>query len=545
MTEPVGYLNIVLHSHLPFVRHPEYPDFLEEDWFYEGMVETYAPLLMRLEKLRWERIPFRLTISVSSPLAGMMKDGLIRSRLLDYINKRLELLEKEISGNEGSHVQKMAVYYFNELTSVKDFIYNRHHGNVIHSLRSLEDSGHLEIITCTATHGLLPLAGGIPPRRAQILTAVRSHEKNFGKKPRGIWLAECGYEEGIDKLLAEAGIEYFFVDTHGLVFGDPAPVYGVYAPVVTEYGVSVFGRDPESTKQVWSQKEGYPGDFQYREFYRDLGHDANYEYIRPYLHSDGVKRNIGIKYHRITGDVELHEKQYYEVEKATETAASHAGNFLFNRQAQVRWLRDKTKYPPIIVAPYDAELYGHWWYEGPQFIEFLIRKTACDQNEVEMITASDYLDRHPIRQLQKPNPSTWGAEGHHLVWLNGSNCWMYEHQHWAEKKMEELANRFPSAGGDLKRALNQLLRELLLLQASDWAFIISTGTDVAYATKRFREHLDWFKKLAEQVEWNRIDLGFLSFLEDRNGIFPEAQYSDVLAGENDMEPVFSFSEFSA
>jgi len=540
MTEPTGYLNIILHSHLPFVRHPEYPDFLEEDWFYEGMVETYAPILMRLEKLRWENVPFRLTISVSAPLASMMKDGLIRSRLADYINKRIDLLEKEINSNHGKYVQNMAIRYFNELVSVREFIFNRHGGDILNSLKTLEKSGHIEIITCTATHGLLPLSAGDSPRRAQILNAIRSHEQNFGKKPRGIWLAECGYEEGIDKILAELGIEYFYVDTHGLIFGDPPPVYGVYAPIVTEYGVSVFGRDPDSTKQVWSQREGYPGDYEYREFYRDLGYDADYDYIKPYLHSDGVKRGVGIKYHRITGEVELHEKQFYAMERATEKAAIHAGNFLFNRQAQVRWLRDKTKDPPIIVAPYDSELYGHWWYEGPQFLEFLIRKTAFDQNEVKLITGSEYLDRYPIRQLQKPNPSTWGAEGYHLVWLNGSNCWIYEHQHWAEKKMEQLAGMFPNAEGNLRRALNQLLRELLLLQASDWAFIISTGTDVAYATRRFREHLDWFRKLADQIEWNRIDLGFLSFLENRNNIFPDTQFSDIMASQAEMEPVFSF-----
>jgi 1,4-alpha-glucan branching enzyme len=300
----------------------------------------------------------------------------------------------------------------------------------------------------------------------------------------------------------------------------------VYAPVMTERGVNVFARDPESSKQVWSQKEGYPGDFNYREFYRDLGYDADYEYIKPYLHSDGVRRGIGIKYHRITGEVPLGEKQYYDPARAQEKVDEHAGNFMFNRQSQLQWLSQKTYNPPIIVAPYDAELFGHWWYEGPAFLESLIRKIHFDQSEIELLSPCDYLDRHSIRQLQEPNPSTWGSEGTNLVWLNGSNAWIYRHQHWAEERMEELANRFPDADGDLRRALNQMARELMLMQSSDWAFIMTTGTTVPYAVKRFREHADRFRQIGEQIDGNRLDPAFIGKMESIDGIFPRADYHD-------------------
>lgn len=540
MAEPVGYLSLVLHAHLPYVRHPEYPDFLEEDWFYEGVVESYGPLLTRLEKLREEGIPFRMTWTVSPTLASMMEDELLRSRLYNYITKRIDLLQQEIELNRGNHVQVLAEHYYQEFLRIRDFIFNRHQGNILNSIRGLMDSGHLEVITCTATHGLLPLMQRPSAWRAQVMTAVKSYERIFGRKPRGIWLAECGYMEGVEEILAEAGLEYFFLDTHGILFGDPQPVFGPYAPIITESGVSAFARDPESSKQVWSQKEGYPGDFNYREFYRDLGYDADGDYIRHYMHSDGIRRGLGIKYHRITGHVELSQKQYYYPQAATEKAAEHAGNFMFNRQAQIRHLRGSTKYPPILVAPYDAELFGHWWYEGPQFLDFLIRKIAFDQSEIELITAADYLDRHPVRQLQKPNPSTWGSEGHNLVWLNGSNAWVYRHQHWAEQKMEELAYRFTDATGDLRRAMNQLLRELLLLQASDWAFIMTTGTTVSYATRRFQEHLDRFRRLAEQIEWNKLDMGFVSFLEDRDRIFPEIDFHNVFKKDAVIQPLAGY-----
>lgn len=524
---PTGYLALVLHAHLPFIRHPEYPDFLEEDWFFEAATETYLPLLRRFVQLRSEGVKFRVTMSVTPPLAAMMDDTLLRSRLEHYIDQRLDLLEKEERNNKGNAAEAIVRHYLEEFTANRDFL-RRYGGRLIAAFRDLYDSGQLEIITCTATHGFVPLLDRASAVQAQVRTAVRAHEHHFGRKPRGIWLAECGYDARVDPILAEAGIEYFFLDSHGLLYGDPQPVYGVYAPVITDAGVSAFSRDPDSSKQVWSQREGYPGDPNYREFYRDLGFDADYDYIKPYLHSDGVRRGIGLKYHRITGQTDLSAKALYEPAKAREKAAEHAGNFMFNRQAQCRWLRNKTQYPPIVVSPYDAELFGHWWYEGPQFLEYVIRKIAFDQNEIEMISPVDYLDRHPVRQLQKPNPSTWGSEGHNLVWLNGGNAWIYRHQHWAEAKMEELANRFSSADGDLRRALNQLLRELLLMQSSDWAFIMTTGTTVPYATKRFREHLGNFRKLSEEVEGNRLDVEYLGHLESRSPIFPTIDFRDAI-----------------
>jgi 1,4-alpha-glucan branching enzyme len=514
-----GYLALVLHAHLPFVRHPEFQDFLEEDWFFEGVVETYVPLLMRFEKLREEGIPFRLTMSVTPPLATMLEDGILQGRLRLYMDRHIELLGNEIKRAQDSHVRHLANFYRDHLTQAKQFIFEKYGGRLLQSFRSLMESGHLEIITCTATHGFLPLMTGRPAWREQVSAAVKEHERFFGRKPRGIWLAECGYTEGVEEVLAENGIEYFFVDSHGILFGDPQPLFGVYAPVITAAGVNAFARDPESSKQVWSQREGYPGDFEYREFYRDVGWDADYDYIRPYLHSDGTRRGIGIKYHKITGGVDLAGKQYYDPAKAAQKADEHAGNFMFNRQAQVRHLQGKTHNPPIIVSPYDAELFGHWWYEGPLFLDALIRKLSGIRGEVELITCADYLDRHPVRQLQAPNPSTWGSEGHNLVWLNGANAWIYRHQHWAEEKMEELQRRFPSPQGNLKEALDEARRELLLMQSSDWAFIMTTGTTVSYATKRFREHLDRFVRLADQIERNKIDMSFVHELESKDYIF--------------------------
>jgi 1,4-alpha-glucan branching enzyme len=537
MSSNKAYMNLVLHAHFPFVRHPEYDDFLEEDWFFEGMTESYVPLLIRFEKMRAEGVPYKLTMSISPSLAAMMKDPHLLSRLYRYLDRRRDLLKLEIETNKKS--KRCAERYLEETQDVKEYLFRRFEGDITRGFVGLEKSGHLELITCTASHAFLPLIVDPEAQRLQILTAVKHHEHYFGKKPKGIWLAECGYSDGVDRVLADCGIEFFYLDTHGLTFADPSPVYGVYAPVVTSHGVTAFGRDPETSHQVWSRRHGYPGDPHYRELYRDLGFDAAYEYIKPYLHSDAERRAVGIKYHKITGDVALGDKELYDPVLAAEKAAEHAAHFVENRRIQARELKESLKIAPIITSPYDAELFGHWWYEGPIFLEMLIRKMAFDQNELELTTALDYMEKYPVRQKVEPNPSSWGEGGSNQVWLNGANAWMYSHQHHAQDRTQELVQKNFHAQGEKKRALNQLVRELLLLQSSDWAFIITTRTTIPYATRRFREHLDRFNTLADQIEENAIDSEFLEQLEKKDIIFPVIDFRDAIV-KNDTKNRYVF-----
>jgi len=358
---------------------------------------------------------------------------------------------------------------------------------------------------------------------AQVKTAVAHYEKTFGRSPRGIWLPECGYYPGQDEILRQVGIKYFFTDAHGVLHGTPRPKYGVFAPVYCKgTGVAAFGRDLESSKQVWSSIEGYPGDYNYREFYRDIGFDLEYDYIKPYIHPDGVRINTGIKYYRITGDTP--HKQPYEPSWARETAAAHAGNFIFNRQKQIEYLYDTIQRKPIIVSPYDAELFGHWWYEGPQWLDFLIRKIACDQDTIKMITPSEYLAVYPRLQVITPSMSSWGYKGYSEMWLQGSNDWIYRHLHEASYRMSELAHNYLHVNGIMRRALNQALRELLLAQSSDWAFIMGTGTHTSYAVKRTKDHLLCFNRLYEDIKADSIDEEWLGELESRDNLFPDIDY---------------------
>ena len=357
-----GYLCLVLHGHLPYVRHPEHENFLEEDWLYEAITETYVPLIRVYERLVSDKVDFRITMTLSPTLISMLSDTLLQERYLKHINKLIELAHKEIERTRWQpEFHNLALMYLSEFTKARDTFlkYNR---NLVSAFKIFQDLGKLEIITCGATHGYFPLMDTCKESvRAQVRVAVSHYESVFGRKPRGIWLPECGYHPGHDVILKESGIRYFFSDAHAVLHGSPRPKYGVFAPVYCKgTGVACFARDLESSKQVWSSIEGYPGDFNYREFYRDIGFDLEYDYIRPYIHPDGVRINTGIKYYRITGSDS--QKEPYVPHWAQDKAAQQAGNFMFNRQKQVEYLYNLMGRKPIIVSPYDAELFGHWWY---------------------------------------------------------------------------------------------------------------------------------------------------------------------------------------
>jgi len=517
-----GYLCLVLHTHLPFVRHPEHEDFLEEDWLYEAITETYIPLILAFERLSNDNVNFRLTMSLTPTLLSMLSDPLLQDRYLRHINKLIELAHKEVERTrwmpEFHHLANMYLTGFYESRNV----FERYQRNLVNAFKAFQDAGKIEIITCGATHGYFPLMDVVRPSvKAQVKVAVNQYEKIFARKPAGIWLPECGYNPGQDEILKEAGLRYFFTDSHGVLHATPRPKYGVFAPVYCKSGVACFARDLESSKQVWSSIEGYPGDYYYREFYRDIGFDLDYDYIRPYIHPAGTRINTGIKYYRITGN---HEKQPYIPHIAREHAASHAGNFMFNRQRQVEYLYDFLNKKPLIISPYDAELFGHWWYEGVQWLEFLIRKVAFDQDTISMTTPSEYLEQNPRNQVATPSMSSWGWKGYSEMWLQGQNDWFYRHLHGSSERMTELVKVFPETGGLIKRALNQALRELLLAQSSDWAFIMGTGTHTSYAIKRTKDHLLRFTRLYEDIKSNSVDENWLSDIEYKDNIFPEIDY---------------------
>lgn len=518
-----GFLALVLHAHLPFVRHPEYEDCLEEQWFYEAVVESYIPLIQALEAWVREGVPFRLTLSLSPTLVSMLLDPLLQSRALRHIQRLMDLSELEAKRTRSQpEFHRVAEMYREHSGAARD-VFLRYDRNLVEAFRRFQEIGGLECITCPATHGLLPvLSVNETAVRAQVRVGLEEYRRNFGCDSPGIWIPECGYSAGLDEILKESGVRYFFVEAHGLLHAEPRPRFGVHAPVYTPSGVAAFGRDPESSKAVWSSIEGYPGDFDYREFYRDIGYDLDYETIRPYLPGGGIRTNTGIKYYRITGKTD--HKEPYVRSWAMQKAARHAGDFVANREKQIEHLAKHMDRRPIVVAPYDAELFGHWWFEGPQWIDFLVRKVASDQKTFRPVTPSEYLDMYPVNQVCAPSPSSWGYKGHNEVWVNGNNDWIYPHLHAAADQMVGLARAFPRAQGLRRRALNQAARELLLLQSSDWAFMMQTGTTADYARKRTRSHLGRFLRLAQQTQEGTIEEEWLAQLEEEDRLFPALDY---------------------
>jgi 1,4-alpha-glucan branching enzyme len=558
---PTGYFSLILHAHLPFVRHPEYPEFLEEDWLFEAITEVYLPLIFIFQNLYEAGAGPRMAMNVSPPLCEMLTDELLQTRYTRHLENLLELAEKEgrRTASESMEFHDVANMYAESLRASLGLWNDRYKRNLVGAFRELQDEGVLEIITCGATHGFLPLISTPEARRAQIEVAGANYRKHFGRQPRGIWLPECAYEPGVETLLKEAGIEYFIADTHAILYGDPRPRYGVHAPVICPNGTAVFARDLETSEQVWSSVIGYPGSDVYREFYRDVGWDLPIDYLRPHLHADGNRRHLGLKYHRITGrDVPQQRKAPYVPTLAREKAAENASHFIGERIKQAHLLRETFDgRPPLVVSPYDAELFGHWWYEGPQFIDFFFRKLHFDQSEIAAVTPGDFLDSGLPIQRQQPIASSWGEAGFYKVWLNEKNSWMYPYQHDAERRMTELVSRDAEerrhgenirhgdaetsrrgsddsisasprhslSGSQInpasQRILKQLARELLLAESSDWAFQIYQGTTVEYSSRRFQSHIHRFDLLAKMLETGDVDEELLAEIERRDNIFPE------------------------
>ncbi len=522
MNEPKGYLTLVLHAHLPYVRHPEFNEFMEESWLFEAITETYIPLLKVFERARDEGIYFRITMSLTPTLVSMLNDSLLRDRYEAHLNKLVTLGEREVKRTSKDSVfNPIAREYLKRFKNTLDYYCNVCGRDLVSRFADLQNSGHLEIITCAATHAFLPLLLNQKARRAQIMVAADHYEKNFGRRPRGIWLPECGYTPGVEDDLKEAGINFFFLDTHGILYAEPRPRFGVFAPILCPNGTAAFGRDVESSKQVWSAKEGYPGDYDYRDFYRDIGFDLSLEEIGDFIHPDGIRVHTGYKYYRITGPTD--HKEPYNFERALHKADEHAGHFLFCRCRQAEYLHGLLGRAPVVTAPYDAELFGHWWFEGPDWLNFLIRRTSS-QEIIKMITPSEYLAMRPTLQICEPTMSTWGWKGYNEVWLEGSNDWIYKHLLNCADRMCELASRHDNPYPLTRRALNQAARELFLAQASDWAFIMKTGTTVPYAVKRTLDHTGRFDVLYRSIMQENIDENVLCQYESADNIFPDIDY---------------------
>jgi len=512
---PVPF-SLVLHAHLPFVRHPEQVGLLEEDWLFEAVIESYVPLFSRLEDLAAEGVPFSLSLSLSPTLIALLDDALLRKRFQLHLDKLLLLAHAQKQNARTNIDTSIASHDLFRLEQIRDRLRAWNH-DVLTPVRALQNSDRIDVLACAATHALLPLISNEGGRRAQVRAGIAATTRAMGKRPRGFWLPECGFDHGVDAVLVAEGVEFSFLDAHALVRAEPRAEGSAHRAFRTPAGLVVFPRDPNTAEAVWSADHGYPGHPAYREFHRDLGNEADYDYIRPYLHADGVRRPLGIKRHRVTGKgIPLDQKALYDPEGAQIQARQHAKQFVSDRVQQARLLTEDAS---SITACFDAELFGHWWFEGPVFLEAVVRGVADNSSALALTTPARLVSGRQRLQTICPEPSTWGFEGHNRAWLAPKNAWLYRYQHWAEAEMKRLAPRARGRGGLLERTARQAARELLMMQSSDWAFMISTGASESYPTRRFKDHFLSFKLLLESINNKQLDERTVSARESRTPLF--------------------------
>ena len=567
---PAPSFAFVLHCHLPYVLgHGRWPHGSE--WLCEAAAETYIPLLRVLDGLRRDRVPARLTIGLSPVLCEQLADDRFRSEFADYLGARTEaaIQDAEDFWQEGYHHLATTAGFWKEFYTRTREYFLEIEGDIVGRFRRFQDDGLLEILTCAATHAYFPLLSRDASIHAQTEAAVVNYQKHFGRPPRGMWLPECAYRpryewtspvpisgrhetferKGIEEILAEHGIEFFVVDPavvghrpsrshssgapfalaelpwHGSMpsgsepSGDDAlhtDPYRVYRIESTHPAPpSLFVRDPETSLLVWSGDVGYPGDRDYLEFHKK--------------HSPG-----GLRYWAVTSrQTDLGAKRQYYRDTAVQKVLEHGRHFSTTVRDILRRHQAETGMAGILVAPYDAELFGHWWFEGPRFLDHVLRDLAAD-GVVQTVFLSDYLNRAEPAASLTPTEGSWGFGNHHLTWLNDRTRWSWEDVYACEKTMGDLvalADQEP-ASEDLTSLLKQLARVLMLLSASDWQFLITSGTAVDYASSRLKQHYDDFQHLAKLARkaadgqtLSDHDRHFMETCHSRDRIFDEVDPS--------------------
>jgi 1,4-alpha-glucan branching enzyme len=532
--EAVSYFIIALHGHLPFINHPEHDTFLEEDWLFEGVADCYLPILSMLDGWKRDNVPASITMGLSPPLLSMLANSSLRERTARYLDGRLVLVERYLKTLAPDSEFRAAAEFSREESGHAKARFDAAGRDLARAFAEHHHAGRMEIMTCNVTHGLVPVLQDLDVARAQVKEAVKAHERYLGFRPRGIWLPECGIHPHGLQAVAEENLCFTFSEDRAVRFAWPPPANDVYRPLWSPEGVGVFPRDPGSAKEVWSAAEGYPGDFRYREFYRDLGYDAPDDMLdKEHKQGTGLRKNMGVKLHKITGRVNLDEKQPYDPRAAKEAVAQHAQHFAERRAEDAKDIGEALGIEPCITAAFDAELFGHWWHEGPWFLDAFLRKLASGSvkgmKTPKPVTAYHYLELEPTQQVAYPAVSSWGDGGAFEVWVNQKNDWLWRKVNDAQVRYRDVVAKVgPHADGLLGRAVKQAARELLLAQSSDWPFILTMGTQMGYAQKRPVVHLSRAHRLLAGLERGQVNEADLSQLEERDGVLPDVDPATML-----------------
>ncbi len=554
---PSGAFTFVLHSHLPYARLAgRWPH--GEEWIHEATSETYIPLLDALYDLHEAGTEIHLTIGLTPILVEQLADADVLDHLDSYLDEKIKAAKADVTRfekEEHEGLTFLANFYVDWFEHTKQSFDDRFKRNIIGAFKTLQDEGVIEIITSAATHGYLPLLGRDSSIYGQIKSGVEAYKRHFGRAPRAIWLPECAYRPayitddgqkrpGIEQFLQELGIGLFFSETHTIEGGQPVGVaagdaIGPYGEIKRRYvipirqaiperaastlqpyyvsdtaagpgaeqhsGVVVIGRDNRTGMQVWSADWGYPGDYDYREFHK----------------KDAIS---GLQYWRVSGArIGLGQKELYNPDWAAYKVGEHARHFAWLVADRLQQHHDQTGQYGLIASNYDTELFGHWWFEGIEWIKQVLQGLA-ENPVVELTSASDFIERHPPSQVLHIPESSWGMGGTHWTWDNHDTHWMWGPIHSAEGRMEALVAQYPDPDADTEDVLNMAARELLLLQSSDWPFLVTTGQAREYAIRRFTRHVERFEALASSLEVGAPDKQMADELFEVDKVFPNIDF---------------------
>ncbi len=524
--------SIVLHAHIPWVRHPEVPHCLEEDWLHSAVVETHLPLLEMLFRLRSEGVPFKLTLNLSPTLLAMFRDKLLRRRTLSYLDRTLRLCRDEVQRGDITGFGHLAGIYEERLLRFRSLFVDQWQGDLIRAYTDLRDSGHIELTASAATHGLLPLLMRVPETvQAQVRAGIRQYVQCFGRMPRGFWLPECAYAPALSQVLKHEGIDWTIVEEHALTTAPQASEFFPFTPGMTPDGLMVFGRDQASSSEVWNADEGFPGDDRYRDFMRDVGLEAPMEYLSDYLGESGQRQFTGLKYFRAYREGD--KSEIYDPVLAERALEEHAVRFISSRGAQLGGLEGEGVENPIVICAFDADLFGHWWYEGTGFLEKVFRK-AAKRADFAFTTPGAYLAENQERTLPAISPvsSSWGEGGYFETWTSSENNWVYlEIQRRSEQLVryvrifEENKEIYTEENAaHRERCIRLMTKELLLAQSSDWGFLMKNEPSREYAVKRTRQHLDNFDRIWA-ASTNEDATSILDDVEQANPMFTDLPWN--------------------
>lgn len=477
MTAPAGVLVVQLHAHLPDVRSPG--DWAE-DWYFGAVFDAYLPLIEVAEGWLRDGIEARLGLSISPPLLAMMSDLDLAARCAARLAGLAALAaERAKSGAE----PRAAWRFFAELAERRRHRYEQaHQRDLPAALRRLEAAGVFELGTSSASHALLPFLAATDPDLvdAQIAAGMRRHARCFGRAPLAFWLPECAYAPGLDVHLDRGGVGYFFADAHAV----RGAALGTAAPLLTPAGPVVFPRDVDCAVRVWSPEHGYPTDPRYREFHKDAGRELGADVLaRADLPADG--RPLGIKLHRITDRaLGADRKAAYEPGEGQRAAEEHADDLVEAVTERATAFRAEVGRAAVIAAPYDAELFGHWWFEGPTFLDRLGR-TLARHPALRLWTGGDVLRAQPHLEVREPDATSWGRGGFASTWLTPKNHWVQDRVAEVSRRMLRAARARAGAPDDpvADGWLDAMAAAAIEISASDWPFLMTAGTFSDYAER--------------------------------------------------------------